>query len=74
MVSVTITGDGDMICSGNSGATTQVSFLLQHGPLSAMTADVGTLASTTGTPSITVLTNGQVRFVSKVVGLLARKV
>lgn len=66
MVSVTITGAGDMICSGNSGATTQVAFLLQHGPLSDMTADVATLASTTGTPSIAVLSKGQVRFASAV--------
>ena len=66
MVSVTITGEADMICSGDSGATTHVAFLLQHGPLSAMTADVGTLASTTGIPSIAVRTNGQVRLVQKV--------
>lgn len=72
-VSVTITGIGDMICSGDSGATTQVAFLLQHGPLSEMTADVATLASTTGTPSTAVLTKGQVRFVSSQVGLLLKR-
>lgn len=65
MVSVTITGAGDMVCSGDAGATTRVSFLLQHGPLSDMTADVATLASTTGTPSISVLSKGQVRFCFK---------
>lgn len=70
MVSVTITGAGDMICSGNSGATTQIVFLLQHGPLSNMTADVATLASTTDTPYIDVFAKGQVRFLSDEAGLL----
>lgn len=65
-VSVTITGTGDMVCSGDSGATTQVAFLLQHGPLSDMTADIATLESTTGTPSIAVIATGQVRMISAV--------
>ncbi len=59
LVSVAITGADGMICSGD--ATTQVSFLLQHGALSDMTADVATLASSTGTPAVSVLTKGQVR-------------
>lgn len=58
LVSVTITGADAMICSGD--ATTQVSFLRQHGALSDMTADAATLASSTGTPAVSVLTKGQV--------------
>lgn len=61
-VAVNITGPGEMVCNGSDGATTRVTFLLQHGLLPNMTADVGTLASTTGTPSVSVIAKGQVNF------------
>ena len=61
-VGVNITGPGEMVCSGSDGATTRVTFLLQHGLLSNMTADVGTLASTTSAPSVSVIAKGQVIF------------
>lgn len=60
-VSVNITGPGNMICNGTDGATTRVSFLLQHGRLSNLTADMAALASTTNTPSVAVFAKGQVR-------------
>lgn len=55
-----ITGPGQLICNGSEGATTRVTFLLQHGSLPNMTADIGNLASTTGTPSVSVIAKGQV--------------
>ncbi|CAM9146187.1 unnamed protein product [Ectocarpus fasciculatus] len=58
VVSVNITGAGGMICSGNDGVTSRVAFLLQHGPLSNMTADVASLASTTDDPSVAVYAKG----------------
>lgn len=61
-VAVNITGPGEMVCNGSDGATTRVTFLVQHGSLSNMTADIGTLASTTGTPSVSVIAKGQVIF------------
>lgn len=59
-VAVNITGPGEMVCNGSNGATTRVTFLLQHGLLSNMTANVGTLASTAGAPSVSVIAKGQV--------------
>lgn len=59
-VAVNITGPGEMVCNGSEGATTRVTFLLQHGLLANMTAGAGTLDSTTGTPSVSVIAKGQV--------------
>lgn len=56
-----ISGPGGMICNGSDGATTRVTFLLQHGSLSNLTADVATLRSTRTSPSVAVFAKGQVR-------------
>ncbi|CAM9293856.1 unnamed protein product, partial [Hapterophycus canaliculatus] len=59
LVSINITGPGNMVCNGSGGVTTRVAFLLQHAPLSNITADVTGLASTTNTPFVEVYAKGQ---------------
>lgn len=56
-----ISGSGGIICNGSDGATTRVTFLLQYGSLSNLTADVATLRSTRASPFVNVFTKGQVR-------------
>lgn len=60
-VFVNVTGPGATICNGSEGATTRVTFLVQYGSLSNVTANTATLSSSTAVPTIAVVSKGRVR-------------